>query len=65
MNLMDRIFKYQDPDGVHVVTEDEIRTQYFPYWKELMAKIGKLEEATFEKCIEDFIVVHWAYEVKQ
>ena len=55
-----REFKYQDPDGIHIITEDEIRTQFFPHWKERMEKIGKGEEATFENCIDDFITVHWA-----
>lgn len=59
-----RIFKYQDPSGTYIVTEDEIRTQFYPYWKEQMEKIGKAEEATFENCVEDFIVVHWATPLK-
>ena len=59
-----RSFKYQDPGGTYIITEDEIKTQYFPYWKERMKKIGKAEEATFENCVDDFIIVNWAYEVK-
>lgn len=59
-----RVFKYQDPSGTYEITEEEIKTQYFPYWKERMEKVGKGEQATFENCIDDFIVVHWAEEVK-
>ena len=59
-----RVFKYQDPDGVHTVTEDELKTTFFPYWKERMERVGKAEEATFENCIDDFVVAHWAEEVE-
>jgi hypothetical protein len=52
-----------DNDVVEVLTEDEIIAQYYTYWSTKMKEIGKETEATRERCIEDWCVVHWATEV--
>lgn len=59
-----RIFKYIDQDGEHTITDKEIIEQYYPYWQMGMKRIGKVDQISEEGCIEDFIVVHWASEVK-
>lgn len=57
-----RIFKYQDQDGEHTITDEEILDSYYPYWKEQMRKVDKENQISPELCIEDFIVIHWAHE---
>ena len=69
-----RYFSYDEPDpfgpgGIIVtVSEDEIREEFYPYWYEKMcAKYGKEhvdETYSFEDCLDDWVVVHWAWEVK-
>lgn len=56
-------YRYQDQDGEHEITRDEILAQYFPYWSEQMRRVGKADQISEESCIEDFMVVHWAYPV--
>ncbi len=64
-------FNEQDDKGndvVQTMSEDEIREEYYPYWKERMIKKYGEEEFkktwSFEECLEDWITIHWAWEVK-
>jgi len=56
-------------DGGEVITlsEQDIIDQYFDYWYSRMcAKFGKEHvDANYNKqnCIDDWVVVHWAWEV--
>jgi hypothetical protein len=59
-----RIFKYQDPDGEHTVTDACILETYFPWWKREMERLGRSSLINEETCIEDWVTVHWAWEVK-
>lgn len=43
-------------------SEDQIIKSYFDYWSDKMKEIGKEHMISKEKCIEDWIVVHWAVE---
>jgi hypothetical protein len=45
------------------MTEDEILAQYYEYWQGEMRKVGKADQISPEACLEDFVAVHWAYEV--
>ena len=51
------------------LSEDEILEQYYPYWSSKMIEKYGLEE--FNKnwcrldCIDDWCVVHWAWESKE
>ena len=55
-------------DVVETLSEDEIIEDYYPYWeKKMIEKYGQEEfDKTWSKkeCIEDFIVIHWAWESK-
>lgn len=55
-----------DPDGGRIVTitEDEIIEKYWDYWCEQMRRVRKSHMIFRENCIDDFIVVYWAWEVK-
>ena len=55
------------PEGDEVVSEEEIISGgYFDCWKEKMeSKFGAGSELiTKENCIEDWVVIHWAQEIK-
>lgn len=71
-----RVFQYDEydpdhPNGGYIVTctEEWIKEHYYPYWR------GKMEEKftkeivdanySFEDCIEDWVVVNWAMEIKE
>lgn len=67
-----RTFEYIEPGGERgetyekiTITDEEILAIYWNHWKSLMvSKFGPDHELiTKENCIDDFVVVHWAYEV--
>jgi hypothetical protein len=45
---------------VEILTEEEILATYWDYWSGKMKEIGREAEATRERCIEDWCVIHWA-----
>ena len=55
-----------DNDVVETLSEAEILSEYWDYWYELMCKkYGKDEvDANYSKqdCIDDWVIVHWAWE---
>lgn len=65
-----RRWAYVEPGGVGhsdtviVMTEADIIAEYFPYWRSRMADIGQSDLISEEACIENWVVVHWAAEVK-
>ena len=60
-----------DDSGGYVVTvsEEDIKLQYWPYWyKKMCERFGQEtvdRDYSFENCLDDWIVVNWATEVKQ
>jgi hypothetical protein len=53
-------------DVTERLTEDQILETYWDYWCKRMYEAGKDPEVhTFQNCIDDWIVVHWAVEVKK
>jgi len=67
-----RRFAYNDitgePDApgheTVVVTEDDILRDYWPYWTTQMLKRGgRSPLMTVANCIDDFLVVNWAWEL--
>ena len=59
-----RRFTYQDDDGIHIVTEQEIKDNYYIYWQEQMRKVGKEDLIDFELCLDQWIVMNWAIEIE-
>ena len=64
-------FNEQDDKGndvVQTMSEDEIREEYYGFWKQQMIKKYGEEEFnktwSFEDCLDDWVVVNWAWEVK-
>ena len=70
VNRTMRVFKYNEYEDTEprLITEQEIRVEYWPYWYERMCKkFGKQEvdsKFTFEDCLDDWVIVNWAWEVK-
>lgn len=68
-----RYFSYNeyDENGGYVETwsEDAIREKYYPYWYGKMCeKFGKDhvdDNYSFADCLDDWIVVNWAWEVTE
>ncbi len=52
--------------NVVTVSEEEIRKTYYPYWYDKMCKkFGKQsvdETYSFEECLDEWIVIHRAWE---
>ena len=71
---MVRYFSYNeyvdDPsiNSVVTVSEEDVRRDYYPYWYDKMCKkFGKEvvdRDYSFEDCLDDWIVVNWAWESK-
>lgn len=66
-----RYFTYIEPgeegEGIYVtLSEEEIKAEYYPYWYGKMCrKFGKEhvdKNYSFEECLEDWRVIHWAVE---
>jgi hypothetical protein len=53
---------------VAIKSEEDIRKEYYPYWYERMChKFGKEhvdKNYTFNDCIQDWIIVNWAWEIE-
>ena len=55
-------------DPVVTVSEDDIRKNYYPHWYERMCKKYSKDHVdatySFEDCLDDWVVVNWAWESK-
>lgn len=63
MDTPNRVFRYQDPDGVYTVTEQEILDTYCLWWTDRMRQLGRAHLVNEKNCVEDWITGHWAFEV--
>ena len=36
-----------------------------PYWMSKMRQVGKQEEISSDRCIDDWVVIHWASQTDQ
>jgi len=64
-----RLFEIAYPDEnnndiVEILTEEEVLKSYYDYWCSRMREIGKESEINKESCIEDWMIVHWALEIR-
>ena len=54
------------PNGeVTKMSEVDILNTYWEYWSMQMEKVGKYEDINPKNCIEDFCVIHWAWEIEK
>lgn len=63
--MTERTWSWIDPDGIHTMTESEIIAEYYPYWRQQMLRKNPQFTDTDldrERAIQDFVVVHWAYQ---
>lgn len=54
--------------GQHVVetwSQEQILKSYYTYWNKKMFESGNADQVSEENCIQDWIVVHYAYETNQ
>ncbi len=62
-------YPIEGDDGIETRSEDDIRKEYYPYWYGKMCeKFGKEyvdANYCFEDCLDDWTVVHWAWEVTE
>jgi phosphotransacetylase len=66
-----RLWRYNDIGDeitfspiIRCVDDDEILEMYWEYWSEGMKRRGYTEkEITKEACIDEWVVVNWAWEV--
>lgn len=59
---------YPGEHGQHVqetFTEQQILKSYFTYWVHKMCEANKHELIGDQRCIDDWITVHWAAETDQ
>ncbi len=66
-----RVFRYVEPDFDNPTraltierTEAQILAEYYPFWCAEMRRVGKGDQINEADCINDWIVIHWADEVK-
>ena len=62
-------YSYVEPDENNepvetIMTETEILWVYWHHWSEMMKKKGDPSMVTKQNCIEDWVVVNWAKEIK-
>jgi hypothetical protein len=62
-----RVFAYNElgEDKPVRITEKDIYDTYYDYWSGEMLKAHKSPMITEENFLEDFCVVHWAWEIKE
>lgn len=61
----ERHFKVlEQNEGEVIYSESWIKDNYWPYWCQQMRRIGKQDQISFESCIEDWIIINWAEEIK-
>lgn len=53
-----------DEPVVQTITEEEILRTYYPMWAGCLYGLGRANLISAKNCIEDFVTVHWAQEVK-
>lgn len=52
-----------DPVTV-VMTDEEVLATYYPWWSGEMKRLKRDALISEQNCIDDWVVVHWAQEVK-
>ena len=47
---------------VITISEDAVLADYYPYWCALLHKAGKAHLISRQRCLDDWMVVNWAWE---
>lgn len=47
------------------LSEAQIIKEYYPYWCARMREVGKEHLISHEECIDDWVVLHWAWRGKK
>lgn len=56
--------KYNGAHVTKIVTEQEVLSEYYPFWSKQLEEKGLHAIAKDkERCIDDWIAVHWAVEL--
>ena len=51
---------------VKTVSEQDVREKYWPYWYQAMCAVyGQETQYDFEDCLQDWIVINWAWLVNE
>lgn len=59
----EKLYRYQDQTGAFTLTRSEILQQYYAWWSSEMKRTGNEKLISEDACVEDWCVVHWAWEV--
>ena len=60
-----KYYKYDEPHRESVIlSENQIIQDYYGIWSKKMKELGREHLISKENCIEDWVTVHWAYEVQ-
>ena len=65
---MTKYYSYNEIDldplneSIVTVSEQQILDSFYNFWVEKMKKVGKESLISKEKCIEDWVTIHWAWE---
>ena len=51
--------------GVETYSDDDIINEYWDYWKDKMICQELEEEISRENCIDDWVVINWAFEIAE
>lgn len=62
--LASRKWAWADADGIHTMTDNEILRVYYDHWRDQMYRALRQDEVNTEACIRDFVMVHWAKELR-
>jgi hypothetical protein len=66
---MSRLFAFQDlgqPNGIFITSEDAIRKEWYSFWlNQMNKKFGAGVVYSFEDCLQDWIVINYAWEIKE
>lgn len=65
-----QLWAYDEPDingeNRHVIkSEKEIFEEYSEYWSRKMIQMGKKDLISEPDCIDDWIILNWAYKVNK
>lgn len=51
-------------ESIATISEQQILDSFYDFWVEKMKNVGKESLISKEKCIEDWVTIHWAWEVE-